>query len=1150
MSKNPTPEQALAINTIKSNVSLLAGAGSGKTYVLMKRFVQILRSDLSVNPTNIVAITFTRKAADEIKGRVRQAVSECVEQAQTDLERLRWQEHLQKVESAPISTIHSLCSRILRDNPVETQLDPEFTILEDFEAQDFFKETLQQYLRKNIKENAALRRLVQTYGVNNFVNQVTALGDKLSELVREDNLAEPYLKAKEELPALQQKLFAAVREVIEAREALGAKTKGRQTLTEAAGLLDEMQKQLLAPEPDCSLLDASGVVKVSGKALAAELTNLKNLRQELNHVLLNAKGCDLVQDWLAVLQEFYACLSARKQENNVLFNDDLDLLAIEYLQKNEALRQKYQERYKYIMVDEFQDTNERQRQLIYLLCGNKLDGKNNLFIVGDVKQSIYRFRHADVSVFNKVKEDIAQNAGKNLGMKTNFRSTQSIVESCNTAFCQLMDLPKEEICLEHHEGANTGGAKVCLLQVPYKSKDDDLGTKEDKWQKEAEAIAAYLQQELPKVEPQLRPGASKAILLRAMTHCEILRQTLQGYGINCVVVKGKGFYEQQEVLDILNLLAALHNRYASLELAGALRSNYFGLDDATLTQLFWQTENDQPLWDVLQAVGSGELQLNLPPEQQALAMHAVGSGELQLNLQPEQQALAMQAAERLRSLRQAAALMALPELFAQLWDELKPEFVLSQQENGPSKLANVKKLRRLAQQYCQTKQASLAEWLQNVKDLRASSSKEPAATVQADDALQIMTIHNSKGLEFDLVILPQLDKSVKGDTASIKYLPGKEGEQGLLGIKVPDKEMQLQNSGVYELAKARDSELEEEESRRLLYVAMTRAQKQLLMVGTVAEEKLPEAVIGLPSAKGWWQQLQAVFEADWEKQESSCPWVRLLCADALSPAVVQQGEQQKLALEPLALSPLPAYAACGRTCFTASALQTYLHCQRQYYYQQVLAVPELEQTVAGEQAHELPASVTGSIVHKALELYNGYNAEAVFAIALDEFAPGAAATQAKSMFDAYIVSDLYKALPKKQKREFEFVQPLQQELAAEGVIDLLAFDEDDNMIIVDYKTGTPPEPDEVKLGYAYQLALYKDAAEKLYPDKRVVRAELHFLQNMSVWQLPLDKSYLQEAVELCEEISGKGEEDDFACSCNESCAYCHYAYLCPQKNKE
>lgn len=1129
MSKNPTTEQALAINTIKSNVSLLAGAGSGKTYVLMKRFVQILRADLSVNPTNIVAITFTRKAADEIKGRVRQAVSECVEQAQNDLERLRWQEHLQKVESAPISTIHSLCSRILRDNPVETQLDPEFTILEDFEAQDFFKETLQQYLRKNIKENAALRRLVQTYGVNSFVNQVTALGDKLSELVREDNLAEPYLKAKEELPTLKQKLFAAVREVIEAREALGAKTKGRQTLTEAAGLLDEMQKQLLAPEPDCSLLDASGVVKVSGKALAAELTNLKNLRQELNHVLLNAKGCDLVQDWLVVLQEFYACLSARKQENNVLFNDDLDLLAIEHLQKNEGLRQKYQERYKYIMVDEFQDTNERQRQLIYLLCGNKLDGKNNLFIVGDVKQSIYRFRHADVSVFNKVKEDIAQNAGQNLGMKTNFRSTQSIVESCNTAFCQLMDLPKEEICLAHHEGANTGGAKVCLLQVPYKSKDDELGAKEDKWQKEAEAIAAYLQQELPKVEPQLRPGASKAILLRAMTHCEILRQTLQGYGINCVVVKGKGFYEQQEVLDILNLLAALHNRYASLELAGALRSNYFGLDDATLTQLFWQTENDKPLWDVLQAVGSGELQMNLPPEQQALAMHA---------------------AERLRSLRQAAALMALPELFAQLWDELKPEFVLSQQENGPSKLANVKKLRRLAQQYCQTKQASLAEWLQNVKDLRASSSKEPAATVQADDALQIMTIHNSKGLEFDLVILPQLDKSVKGDTASIKYLPGKEGEQGLLGIKVPDKEMQLQNSGVYELAKARDSELEEEESRRLLYVAMTRAQKQLLMVGTVAEEKLPEAVIGLPAAKGWWQQLQAVYEVDWNKQESSCPWVRLLCADALSPAVVQQGEQQQLALEPLALAPLPAYAACGRTCFTASALQTYLHCQRQYYYQQVLAVPELEQTVAGEQAHELPASVTGSIVHKALELYNGYNAEAVFAIALEEFAPGAAATQAKSMFYAYIVSDLYKALPKKQKRELEFVQPLQQELAAEGVIDLLAFDEADNMIIVDYKTGTPPEPDEVKLGYAYQLALYKDAAEKLYPGKKVVRAELHFLQNMSVWQLPLNKSYLQEAVELCEEISGKGEEDDFACICNDSCAYCHYAYLCPQKNKE
>ena len=614
-----------------------------------------------------------------------------------------------------------------------------------------------------------------------------------------------------------------------------------------------------------------------------------------------------------------------------------------------------------------------------------------------------------------------------------------------------------------------------------------------------------------------------------MTHCEILRQTLQGYGINCVVVKGKGFYEQQEVLDVLNLLAALHNRYASLELAGALRSDYFGLDDATLTQLFWQTGKDRPLWDVLQAVGSGELQLNLPPEQLALAMHA---------------------AERLHSLRQAAALMALPELFAQLWDKLQPDFVLSQQENGPSKLANVKKLRLLAQQYSQKKQASLAEWLQNVKALRASNTKEPAATVQADDALQIMTIHNSKGLEFDLVILPQLERAAHGDTASVKYLPGKDGEPGLFGIKVPDKELQLQKSGVYELAGERDRVLEEAESRRLLYVAMTRAKKQLLMVGAVAEEKLPEAVIGLPSAKGWWQQLQAVYEADWEKRESSCPWVRLLCAADLSPAVVQQGEQQRLALEPLALAPLPAYAACGRTCFTASALQTYLHCRRQYYYQQVLAVPELEQNVAGEQAHELPASVTGSIVHKALELYNGYNAEAVFAIALDEFAPGAEASQARSMFNAYISSDLYKALPKKQKRELAFVQPLQQELAAEGVIDLLAFDEADNMIIVDYKTGTPPEPDEVKTGYAYQLALYKDAAEKLYPGKKVVRAELHFLQNMSVWQLPFAESYLQEAVELCEEISGKGEEKDFACSCGAGCAYCHYAYLCPQNNKE
>ena len=163
-----------------------------------------------------------------------------------------------------------------------------------------------------------------------------------------------------------------------------------------------------------------------------------------------------------------------------------------------------------------------------------------------------------------------------------------------------------------------------------------------------------------------------------MTHCEILRQTLQGYGINCVVVKGKGFYEQQEVLDILNLLAALHNRYASLELAGALRSNYFGLNDATLTQQSRQTDKDKPLWDVLQAVGSGELQLNLQPEQQALAMHA---------------------AERLRSLRQAAALMALPELFAQLLVRAEAGIRSVAAGKRPEQVGQRQKLRRLAQQY-------------------------------------------------------------------------------------------------------------------------------------------------------------------------------------------------------------------------------------------------------------------------------------------------------------------------------------------------------------------------------------------------------------------------------------------------------------------
>lgn len=264
-----------------------------------------------------------------------------------------------------------------------------------------------------------------------------------------------------------------------------------------------------------------------------------------------------------------------------------------------------------------------------------------------------------------------------------------------------------------------------------------------------------------------------------------------------------------------------------------------------------------------------------------------------------------------------------------------------------------------------------------------------------------------------------------------------------------------------------------------------------------------------------------------------------------------------------AIAPLPAYAAGGRSCFTASALQTYLHCPRQYYYQQVLALPALEQqSEAGvpEQAAEavLPAYVTGLVVHRALELYrrdvreeslsenNMKQAQAALGKALKEQGLEQASLAQRLFFD-YIASALYSELPTKgQQRELHFLLPTEKGFMVDGVIDYLAQAADGSLVLVDYKTGAAPAPGEVKLGYAYQLALYKRAAEAIL-QRKVQRAQLHFLQDLSVWELPEAPDYYEAALGLCAQLAAKKEEADFDCQAGAGCSYCPYAYLCTQK---
>lgn len=1132
----PNEEQRAAILAIDCNVSVSAGAGSGKTKVLVERFLHILEQglpeysitkQLKLDAGNILAITFTRKAAGEMKERVRKSIEKRLD---NDGEGF-WHKQLESLNRAQISTIHGLCSRILRENPVEVRLDPAFVVAEEFTSAEFLEDCLDKYLRRELREgNAAIKKLIEVYGASGLVRLVEAILPALEDIFNETDLRKPYRDSINSLSELKDDLCILVRDMVLKRKDLVGKTsKAGKALEQMAEVIEEICTGVKQEPADFTLLKHY-IDQMQAKGGIKEHINAINEKQGLiEAVVVDKAAMELLPCWEKFLCGLGSYVREQKQQLDLLNYDDLENYTVELLQRNAEARHKYQERYRYIMVDEFQDTNDRQRQLIYLLCGDdaeKLEGQK-LFIVGDPKQSIYRFRGADVSVFARVRREIGASGGKNLLLKTNYRTVDKILLAVNSAFRLLMgmDLSKD-VFYEELANHKQGTELPQLLLVDY---DKECG--KSKFQVEAEAVAMAIeayhegrdfegkQLLAPKV-----PYGKMAILLRAMTHSEELAVALQARGIPYEIVDGKGFYECQEVLDMLNLLAALANRYNSLELAGVLRSPYFGLDDETLTKLFLQKADC--LWDAVQGA-----EYDIFPEQQG--------------------ALLARSAKILHNLRQQASLLALPELWQRIWQELAVDAVLSIQEHGANKLANVQKLCQLSLEYSMQNQGTLTDWLDYVQRLRSAEARETTANLDAADAVQIMTIHKSKGLEFGTVFLPYLNSNTQPDTAEIKYLRGIG-----LGIKAPDQRGILQNTSVLNKVKKRDKELDLEERKRQLYVAMTRAEDRLIMTG-IAGGKDDKTLDEL----SWFKQLTQIYDKD------SVVEIKPILAKDKEASSLEQLTSTAVSKEELEnIAPLPNYADKGPRAFSPSSLQTYLHCQRQYFYQYVMGLPPVEEeadrTATAQPAYlgSLSAKDLGSIVHKALEYYKG-DLDAALTKANQEVAPLYTGNEARRMLEGYLASDLYKRIPKKTLREQAFTIYEDNGIVLSGIIDCLGIQPDGSLLLVDYKTGRPPVAGAINKGYAYQLAIYEKVVRERWakgkgePPK--LTAELHFLRNNTAWNLestqaglavdqattaygqqtkPVSEgaenqapNYYAEALALCAEISKKSAESEFAC---------------------
>src|SRR5438552_5676168 len=626
----PKPEQKIAAHTLDRHLSVTAGPGAGKTFVLVERYLEILRTK-KVSVENIVAITFTNRAANEMRQRVRDRIDGLLRES-SDKERQTWLRHKRTLEGAVITTIHGLCSRLLHEFPVEANIDPQFMLLDEHQATMMLEAVVEEALAEAIhNDDEIILQFTQGTGRAAFVSALVELyrkyrGEGLSlngneKLTIENHAPEiDYFKTLKELDTYVAQLLSAnrltpVAEVKRARAAqewpalrlILAQPPNEKTIGAYTQAIEDFWDARPSKGRHASIESIDellwGVDSKSENRLAGKLP-------AIGFDLL-ARGYSLAI--LRLLREIDRRLDDEKQRLSVLDFDDLQLRTLRLLDHMSVLA-RVSERYRYFLFDEFQDTNGLQRDLLTKLA---LGRGTNLFIVGDRKQSIYGFRGADVDVFSEMTATMKNAGGAEQPLQLNFRSQKPLIDSLNFLFAKIFqsgpDVPSDELSelgyVEHEPGVavrelehDPPHVEFLLSAVPEDEDKDASGKYRSSsfaaHERDAEQVAARIRVLVGATDLSLCAGNDAtdsslgyanyrdiAILLRAFTGVWTYESALRRAGIPYLTIQGKGFYQREEITDLIQLLRFLDNTTDELALAAMLRSPLCGISDNTLLAL-------------------------------------------------------------------------------------------------------------------------------------------------------------------------------------------------------------------------------------------------------------------------------------------------------------------------------------------------------------------------------------------------------------------------------------------------------------------------------------------------------------------------------------------------------------------------------------
>ncbi len=1039
-----TDEQRSAIDRREGELLLAASAGSGKTSVLVERFVRAVLED-GIDVGAILTITFTEKASAEMRDRIRRRLHEL---GAVDLARA--------TEGAFISTIHGFCARVLRAHAVLAGIDPAFSVLDEAQARRLARGAFDDALEQLATSESGVVELIAAHGVGTLQGAILGVYGEL----RSRGELTPALPALEPAPDLEGPRAALLRAAAALAAELDALEEGPARVAQALERLARRDEVVAVADPWPGDLDRLALPGGNGAALstpacAAYTDALGRFREACAHEWAAAAHGPLDR----LLRGFGARYEELKRRQSALDFEDLELLTRELLLAGDELRERYGARFERIMVDELQDTNQVQLELIDSLASG------NLFTVGDAQQSIYGFRHADVALFEARARRMEQVSAL-ARLQTNFRSRREILEVINQVFAAgaadttgdqdaAADEPFTALIAGRHDPSSSDPRVELLLADKRAEWADDEGLASPWRLAEARALAV-------RVGELIAGGAAPAeivVLTRASTDLRLYERALEEQGVPTYLIGGRGYWSHPQVLDVVAYLRALANPRDEEALYSVLASPMVGVSPDALVVLgaaAREAERD-PWWVLRQAAALlDELE---EADRDALARLTTWF-----------------AAERADAHRHAVE-----ELIDRALERSGYDLAILAMPGGRRRLANVRKLMRLAREHELRSGRDLRAFLDQLTTGDGSDARESEAPVEGEalDAVRLMTIHRAKGLEFEIVCLADLGRTPRYAAELMQV-----GRDGRFGVRIAQP-----GTGKREPALAykalRDERVEEQasEERRLMYVAMTRARERLIVSGAARLDRWPEGNGGAPI--GW---LGPALVPDL----SSTPAVSLTLVGESDGLVAPTPRTRELERPAPGSGTLCRVERPGSSVevLSYSALGQYRRCGYRFYVERVLGVPARSgrsEPTPGDPvtAPGWSAAERGVVIHGLLERLDFRRpvptSAAMIAAACERAGIAAGADeQARdltALLGSFTESGLCERLGRatEVRREQRFGFPLGGgDVPITGALDVLAR-EPDGMLVVDYKSDRLEGADPASVvarEYATQRLIY------------------------------------------------------------------------------